>query len=93
MAVATVTVGGWLVATFLLLIVLRLTFFGAAEPIRTYAMVMFLIGMTLIPVAPAAGAWLSAHYGWTVAAWTLGIVAGVAAIVAAVWVFLFATTT
>jgi hypothetical protein len=91
-AVVAVLVGGWVAAILLLILVLRLTVWGATEPTRTIAMVLFVIGMALFPAAPAMAAWLSAYYGWVAAARILGVLAVIAAVVG-VWTVQFATTT
>src|SRR4051794_2024000 len=92
-SIAAVTIGGWLVAALLLWQALRLTLFDATGPSPTVAMVLFLVGAALIPATPAVSAWLAAHYGWTVAAWILGVLAAIAAVAVAAWVVLFVTAT
>jgi len=89
---SAVLVGGWAVAALLLFQALRLTLFDATEPSRTVAAVFFLIGMVLIPAAPAAAAWLAAGHGWVAAAWILGGLAAILAVTVAVWMVLFAGT-
>ena len=92
-AILAVLVGGWSAAALLLLQALRLTLFDATEPRRTVGMVLYLIGMALIPAAPAVAAWLAADCGWSATAWILGALAAAIAVAAGVWMFLFATTT
>jgi heme/copper-type cytochrome/quinol oxidase subunit 4 len=92
-AVFAVLVGGWSAAALLLIQALRLTLFDATEPRRTIGMVLYLIGMALIPAAAAVAAWLAADYGWSATAWVLGVLAAVIAVAVGIWMFLFATTT
>jgi hypothetical protein len=85
LAVAAVIAVGWAVAVLLLAEGLRLALENMFGTTPWYAGVMFWIGLTLIPASPAAAAWLSARYGWTMAARIIGVLAAVIALIVGGW--------
>jgi len=60
---------------------------GPDTPHEVIAPIVWYIGLTLVPGAPAVAAWLAARYRWRAAAWVFGMLAGSLATVLGCWWF------
>jgi hypothetical protein len=82
--VIAVLAGGWAAGVLLLAALLRYSMFNCNAN-KALTSLLYFPGMALLPAAPAVAARLTAGYGWTAAAWLLGVLAAAIAAVIGTW--------